>query len=158
MLYNDYEDYMRSVLGYCDTNCYNQFERFPYTNMNTYQAQYEMDNFNNCNTCNDNLEKMYPDIYKTLNPMVCEMCNNINQQITEEVLEKMIDEICKSEVLRESRQESRQGNSLFRDLIRILILNRLINQNRPPFRPGPGFVPGNPSFPPRPGKPPFRPM
>ena len=53
----------------------------------------------------------------------------------------------------------RRRNRLLRDLIRILILNRLIRPgrpNRPPFRPGPGGP--RPPFPNRPGmgpRPPF---
>ena len=49
-------------------------------------------------------------------------------------------------------QSSKRRNTLLRDLIRILILNRLLRPNRPPVRPRPNNMPGGPGpRPPRPG-------
>lgn len=116
MLYNGCEDYMRSVLGYSNTpdNLYqqynnnycnmqhinnqadqfqnlrrNQFNQYQYTSQyqNPYQMAYE--------TRKEyyNVEQMYPEVYRIINPMVCTMCQNNNQPITEELIEQMTDEI-----------------------------------------------------------------
>lgn len=231
MYYNVYEDYMKSVLGY------------PTSNQNTY------DNNCNCgmnynsyinsrNTDTSNIEQMYPEIYKLINPMVCRMCDNNTQPISEYLIEQMTDDIYdnvvnrveiqnvinvnigtremaedeamektklvnkiansnlsnnsnsltsrsssantgasmtntnisnnvqqknESQKLIEEREnrspQPRRRNTLLRDLIRILILNRLIRPQRPPmkppFRPGPGR-PGFP-YPGMPGGPAQRP-
>ncbi len=193
MYYNDYEDYMRNVLGYSNTND------------NTY-----------CSSCN--VEQMYPEIYKIINPMVCRMCDNNTAPVTEYLIEHMTDEIydnvvtrvevqnvinlnigtreiddisktsapesrgdCKinktSSVSKNSSSNIKQNdlsntnnrsielderevrspqpirrNRLLRDLIRILILNRIIRPgrprpNRPPFIPGPGPIGPRPPMP-----------
>lgn len=237
MYYNDYEDYMRSVLGYSNTN------DNTYCGSCNYGMNYgEMDyNSNYRNTISvSNVEQMYPEIYKIINPMVCRICDNNTQPITEYMIEQMTDDIydnvvnrvevqniinlnistrknddilaTKKEENREDVKENRETrsglnknsnisstsvqnknninyvadlkqndttnintnrlneseeretrspyqrrNSLLRDLIRILVINRIIRngrpgQNRPPFRPGPGPRPGQqPGIPGRPG-------
>ena len=220
MYYNDYEDYMRNVLGYNNMrdNTYSYFNR---------------------DTSNSNIEQMYPEIYKIINPMVCRACDNNTQPISEYMVEQMTDDIYDNVVNRveiqnvinlnigttrdddmevvlnreednsrngsvnNNTQQNRSGasfsnnalnnssqnnslsktssnviaskvtesevretrsprrrNTLLRDLIRILILNRLIRPgrpNRPPYRPGPGGPmrprPGFPGMPPRPPMP-----
>ena len=220
MYYNDYEDYMRNVLGYNNMrdNTYSYFSR---------------------DTSNSNIEQMYPEIYKIINPMVCRACDNNTQPISEYMVEQMTDDIYDNVVNRveiqnvinlnigttrdddmevalnreednsrngsvnNNTQQNRSGvsfsnnalnnssqnnslgktssnaivskvtesevretrsprrrNTLLRDLIRILILNRLIRPgrpNRPPYRPGPGGPigprPGFPGMPPRPPMP-----
>ena len=85
MYYNDYEDYMRSVLGYNAAN----------TNSNMYSADYYMPNrmqavmptYQNESMgvqMQDNIEDLYPDIYKIVNPIVCRVCQNNNRPITNE--------------------------------------------------------------------------
>ena len=200
MYYNDYEDYMRSVLGYNAAN----------TSSNMYSADYYMPNrmqavmptYQNESMgvqMQDNIEDLYPHIYKIVNPIVCRVCQNNNRPITNEVLEQMTMEVYNSieaddinivninietgdinnkeinnrhvdtkdvrdskisQEKKESRgkEENRQrrpNNPLLRDLIRILILNRLFGRfrpgNRPPVRPpfpGPG-MPGRPPMTPR---------
>lgn len=205
MYYNDYEDYMRSVLGYNSMNSnmpnmYNQDyymqNRMP-CQMGTYQ--------NDCvgNTMGDNVEDLYPDIYKIVNPLVCRVCQNNTKPITNDLIEQMISQVYsnikaddinivninvetgdvinkevnnRAQENRDSKSSKekldsrgsdenrnrRPNNPLLRDLIRILILNRLFgNQrpgNRPPMRPP---FPGGPGFPggqgPRPPMPPTRP-
>lgn len=192
MYYNDYEDYMRSVLGYngssmrpYDTNNYMQSRNQGM--MPTYQSE-----FSNVQL-QDNIEDLYPDIYKIIFPMVCKVCQNNTRPITNELVEQMTMEVYNnieaddiniininvgtrdvsskeqssnergtdvksSQDKMENRQteESRQrrpNNPLLRDLIRILILNRLLGgfrPGRPPFRP-PFPRPGMP------GRPPMRP-
>lgn len=168
MYYSNYEDYMRMVLGY------------PPENSNTY-SMYENNCYsmpiNNSNTMTNNIEEiesLYPEIYRTINPMVCQMCDNNTEPISKELVEQMTERIyttvegninttininvetnkkvenrnskepVKAEV-KETRQ--RMNNPLLRDLIRILILNRLLGGNRPPRPPFPGR-PGH-------GRPPF---
>lgn len=165
MLYNNYEEYMRNVLGhsYRPGNTYEQF------NYNYYDRY----DYNNCKNCNNisNIEQMYPDLYKIINPVVCDMCTRNNQPITEELIEQMTNNIYDKVVNRieiqnvinlniETREmnvgrdaKDKEGNRssisaprtrrnrMLQDLIRILILNEL-RSNRPPFRPGPGPIPG----------------
>lgn len=114
MLYNNYEEYMRNVLGHSYTpgNTYEQFD-------NNYYS-YDKFDHNNCHNCNpynncpncmnynftnrntqytnsyntpSNIEQMYPDLYKLINPMVCDMCDKNNQPITEDLVEQMINNI-----------------------------------------------------------------
>ena len=219
MYYNDYEDYMRNVLGYNNMrdNTYSYFNR---------------------DTSNSNIEQMYPEIYKIINPMVCRACDTNTQPISEYMVEQMTDDIYDNVVNRveiqnvinlnigttrdddmevvlnrkednsrngsvnNNTQQNRSGasfsnnalnnssqnnslsktssnaivskvtesevretrsprrrNTLLRDLIRILILNRLIRPgrpNRPPYRPGPGGpMRPRPGFPGMPARPPM---
>lgn len=177
MYENDYEEYMRSVLGYPNNNnTYHQHTSFPYRN-----------------TINEiNYDDLYPDIYKILKPMIKKICDNPNyRSITNETLEAMTTEIYNniesdinlvninittspnsSELTREAekskninnntrntvnankvssssnKEETRQccGNPTLRDLIKILILNQLLNNNanrppRPPVPPRPPIMP-----------------
>ena len=92
MYYNDYEDYMRSVLGYnsANSNMYNQEYYMPnrmQCNMGTYQ------NMNSCSQMQDNMEELYPDIYKIVNPIVCKVCQNNTKPITNDLLEQMVSEV-----------------------------------------------------------------
>ena len=185
MYYQNYEDYMRSVLGY------------PMENQNTYRMETIGEQFNN-NIMYRNtkeLEECYPEIYKMINPIVCEVCDR-NTNVTRNDIENMVEEvyqkvivnneitvrlnidnrsvdkeenrnnnvktnnsrIISNEPIRQTREvENRQrrpnNNQFLRDLIRILILNRLLGggQGRPP-RPRPPF-PGQerPPFPGGPG-------
>ena len=187
MYYNDYEDYMRSVLGYNNVNDHTYGNGYScggcYDNMN------QMNAFQSRNLLDSNVEQMYPEIYKVINPMVCRMCDSNNQPVTEYLIEQMTDDIYDNVVNRveiqniinlnietreidENTQKSsnnrsintkasktesnskvqeteeretrspqpRRRNKLLRDLIRILLLNRIFGNgrpNRPPFRPGP---------------------
>lgn len=199
MYYNDYEDYMRSVLGYNAAN----------TSSNMYSADYYMPNrmqavmptYQNESMgvqMQDNIEDLYPDIYKIVNPIVCRVCQNNNRPITNDLIEQMTTEVYNSieaddinivninietgdinnkeinnrhidtkdvrdskisQEKKESRgkEENRQrrpNNPLLRDLIRILLLNRIFGNQRPGPRP-----PMRPPFPGpgMPGRPPIRP-
>lgn len=159
-MYNsNYEEYMQNVLGY---NIRPQ---------NTYQMPeniYEMQRGSNYE--NMDLENLYPDIYRMLQPMVQKVCMRATGVINEEMISSMTDEIynAMTEETRETRdvkkssnevrtsnsqnvrrvEEPRQNNFLLRDLIRILIIKELLRRRpgRPPMRPGPNF-PGGPNFP-----------
>lgn len=82
MYYQNYEDYMRSVLGYPVLNTYDNYiiENRDYTV-----------NYQN----NSELESMYPEIYKKINPVVCEVCERSKEPITKEVIEYMVEEVYK---------------------------------------------------------------
>ena len=212
MYYQNYEDYMRQVLGY-PINDPNIYETYDYRNDQVFQDTYS---------------EYYPDIYRLVHPMVCKVCETNTQPITKELIEKMTDEVYmaiedtsttvnirvntpkteesrisnsninrnSSEEMRtaktrtertgkniannvenrevktnttsmtESREssavvETRNSNSTLRDLIKILILNRLLgNRPQPPRPPRPPFS-GGPGMPPRPtfpgGRPPMSP-
>lgn len=213
MYYQNYEDYMRQVLGY-PMNDPNIYETYDYRNDQVSQDTYS---------------EYYPDIYRLVHPMVCKVCETNTQPITKELIEKMTDEVYmaiedtsttvnirvntpkteesrisnsninrnSSEEMRtaktrtermgksiannvenrevktnntsmtESREssavvETRNSNSTLRDLIKILILNRLLGNRpqpprppRPPFSGGPGMPPPRPTFPG--GRPPMSP-
>lgn len=174
----DYEEYMRSVLGY------NQIPNNMYTN--SYDDYYfDTQYLNNRNTTaktnvnTDLIESMYPEIYRIIYPMVCKVCTqNSQMEITRDLVDSMTEEVYSNvegeerqssinEAVRpvlkngdvrnpnakeqEFRGETRQRNFLMRDLIRILILRELLK--RRPMRP-----PMPPPRPPRPPMPPFRPF
>jgi hypothetical protein len=166
MYYQNYEDYMRTVLGYPNNNAVNS----------TYENEYYPQ------PSNENLEELYPEIYKILNPMVIKCCQRINNRpITNSLLDEMSEEIYRnieSEIdikfeleskprtelrngdvvnpnAKTEEKETRQRNYLMQDLIRILLLNYLFNRRpnipppgRPPFPPqgGPGFPPQFPGM------------
>ena len=174
----DYEEYMRSVLGY------NQIPNNMYTNSYDdyyFDTQY-LNNRNttaNTNLNTDLIESMYPEIYRIIYPMVCKVCTqNSQMEITRDLVDSMTEEVYSNvegeerqsqinEAVRpvlkngdvrnpnakeqEFRGETRQRNFLMRDLIRILILRELLR--RRPMRP-----PMPPPRPPRPPMPPFRPF
>lgn len=159
-MYNsNYEEYMQNVLGY---NIRPQ---------NTYQMPeniYEMQRGSSYE--NMDLENLYPDIYRMIQPMVQKVCMRATGVINEEIIRSMTDEVynamteetrevkdvkkSSNEVRTNSSQnvrkveEPRQNNFLLRDLIRILIIKELLRRRpgRPPMRPGPNF-PGGPNFP-----------
>ncbi len=195
MYYQNYEDYMRSVLGYPIETTYDNY----IIQSRDYNVNYQN---------NSELESMYPEIYKKINPVVCEVCERSKTPITKELIENMTEEVyqrveinneiwlkinvdenitqkeiqnrttnAKTNSVRnvsemesvrqvgqtENRQR-RPNNPLLRDLIRILILNRILGggfPNRPPHPrpPRPPFPgPGRPPFPGGPGGRPPRPQ
>lgn len=77
MYYQNYEDYMRQVLGY-PMNDPNIYETYDYRNDSIYQ-----DTYSEC----------YPEIYHLVYPMVCKACETNTQPITRELVEKMTDEV-----------------------------------------------------------------
>ena len=178
---NNYEEYIRSILGYPSRTNFDQNVMY-----NTgYQEPTQI------NTRND-LEEFYPEIYKIVNPMVCKVCEANTKPITKELLEQMTEEIYlniesdpskyisqvvnvkvnlpnqeekrqnninspkvttlkkENRVEEKTRTENRQmlRNNTLRDLIKILILNRLLGGNMRPPRPRPR--PPRPPFPMRP--------
>ena len=178
MDYQNYEEYMRSVLGYS-----------PYVDRNYTYTNSQEDMYNNYVNMpatpnmqpTQDLTEFYPEIYKIIYPMVCKACNmNSNREVTKDLLEQMTDEIYRNVEPEEQQtslradvqlkngdvinpnakepeqqtRETRQNNFLLRDLIRILLLREWGKPTRPPVRPP--FPPGGgrPPMGPGPGMPP----
>lgn len=108
MYYNDYEEYMRDVLGYNSIqpnihkeNYYaSQMGMLNQLNQTTQQNQVNQMHSNfiprnlNTNTFfKSNIEDLYPDIYKVVNPVISKICKKNTKPITEDVLEDMVTEV-----------------------------------------------------------------
>lgn len=138
MNYQSYDDYMRSILGCPNINCTDMCMNY----QNMYQTS-------------DDLERMYPDTYRIVYPMVVSACNMVTMPVTEEMIDRMTDDIYDRaandsrinidiNIEIESREESndrqisdesrqrrpRRRNRFFRDLIRILLLRELLGRRR----------------------------
>lgn len=157
MNYQNYEDYMRQVLGYS-----------PYSGNNYTYTNEQEDIYNYSNEFiptekTQDLTQFYPEIYKIMYPMICKVCNiNSNKELTEELLNKMVDEIYNNmepeqdekiqsrnlpplkngdvrnpnaKETENSIKNTRQTNFLLRDLIKILILREWGRSVRHPIRP-----------------------
>lgn len=87
MYYQNYEDYMRSILGY------------PLQEQRIYETTYtDYSNMNNeypvqLPKYSNQIMELYPEIYKIVNPMVCKMCEANTKPICRELIEQMTDEI-----------------------------------------------------------------
>lgn len=169
MDYQNYDDYMRNVLGFSNMGC----QSCPNMYMNTpcsFQAMGTQPTFQgmpmqtqfqsmNLNQSCDDLERMYPDTYRVIHPMVVSACNNVRMPVTEDMLDQMTNDIYDRaemddrinvdiNITVETRDEenSRQGldesrqrmpqrrprrrNRFLRDLIRILLIRELIGRRR----------------------------
>lgn len=152
MNYTSYDEYMRSVLGYPDMRM----------NMNSnINMMNQCDNFN---PYSDDLERMYPEVYRVVHPMVCRACDNVTMPVTEDMLDSMTDDIydrveadgrinievtveaefrdtesnsSESRQMSRPRPRPRRRNRFLRDLIRILLIRELLGRRRQrfPFRP-----------------------
>lgn len=176
-MYNEYENYMRSILGYPN---YQEEEMsstyFPYRDNRDFVDESKYEN-------------MYPEIYRILKPMIKKICESrMSSEITEDLIESMTDEIymsVESEIdvvnvnvtteneYSRSNNQGRSGNNvkmgveskenekraccsnpMLKDLIKILLLNQIINNKPPrPNRPRPHFPP---QYGPWQGRPPYR--
>ncbi len=171
----NYEEYMRSVLGYSTCGCGNIYN-------NTYDYGYDLNqdfNFNpsvptnqiSRQNTNFNLTDFYPETYKMLNPMVCKVCEkNLNKEMTSNLLEEMTNEIYNNfesndrleqnqkQILKngdvrnpnvkepENISETRHRNYLLRDLIKILILNNWKTNLQMPVEMSIHYNNGNPYY------------
>lgn len=147
MNYQSYDDYMRSVLGYPSMNC-------PNMGMNMQTPYQDM------NQACDDLERMYPDTYRIVYPMVVSACDMVTMPVTEEMVDRMTDDIYDRaasdsrisidiniglesredsndrQISNQSMQRRPRRNRFFRDLIRILLLRELLRRRRRfPMRP-----------------------
>ena len=92
MYYQNYEDYMRQVLGY-PINDPNIYESYDYRNSETYEDTYSSRNQVMSNLSEEEIRDCYPEIYNLVYPMVCKVCDTNTQPITRELIEKMTDEV-----------------------------------------------------------------
>ena len=193
MYYQNYEDYMRQVLGY-PINDPNIYETYDYRNENTYLLNQVQNNLTEAE-----IKALYPDSYNVIYPLVCRACETNNEPISKSVVDKMTDDVYKlvernetvvnikietqnresnqvsarqetkreltpkrTPIKTENRETRQSNNPLLRDLIKILILQRLLGggviappRPIPPRPPFPPVVPGRPPFPG--GRPPYGP-
>lgn len=193
MYYQNYEDYMRQVLGY-PINDPNIYETYDYRNENTYLSNQVQNNLTEAE-----IKALYPDSYNVIYPLVCRACETNNEPISKSVVDKMTDDIYKlvernetvvnikietqnresnqvsarqetkreltpkrTPIKTENRETRQSNNPLLRDLIKILILQRLLGGGviapPRPIPPRPPFPPVGPGRPPFPGgRPPYGP-
>lgn len=85
MYYQNYEDYMRNILGYSVNNNYNMIDN--YSNAVYDEYLYNMPRYSS------EILDLYPEIYKIVNPMVCKICDSNTKPITKELVDKMTEEI-----------------------------------------------------------------
>ncbi len=156
-MYNSYEEYMKNVLGVnVQNNTYRESEDNYYSAMNINQNMQEVN-------------KLYPEIYSLIYPMVQKVCSRRNgTDITEEGISQMVEEIysviepgddiienntpqkngdVRNPRAKETRRPPSKNNYLLKDLIRILILRELLSGGGGsggnfPGRPGPRPRPG----------------
>ncbi len=140
-MYNSYEEYMQSVLGYNSPNTYRETENnYYYDTMRVNQNMQEVNN-------------LYPEIYGIVYPVVQKVCSrrgflNINEEQINQMVEEVYsvveadeeedtrDNIKNGDVKNPRAKETRRPprrNFLLRDLIRILIIRELLG--RPGFGP-----------------------
>ena len=185
MYYQNYEDYMRQVLGY-PINDPNIYETYDYRNENTYLSNQVQNNLTEAE-----IKNLYPDSYNVIYPLVCKACEANNEPISKSVVDKMTDDVYKlvernetvvnikietqnrensqvsarqemkreltpkrTSIKTENRETRQLNNPLLRDLIRILILQRLFGggiiappRPMPPRPPFPPVGRGRPPFP-----------
>ncbi len=157
-MYNNYEEYMQSMLGYnAPNNTYREANNYYYDTMKVNQNMQEVNS-------------LYPEIYGIVYPVVQKVCSRMNlYNMSKEYIDQMVDEVYNvvesNEEIEETRETSKNGdvknpriketrrprpnNYLLRDLIRILVIRELLSGGRLGFNQGP--MPG-PGMPPRPGE------
>jgi len=160
MYYQDYEDYMRSVLGYPSNNMQDTYANNDYYRLSMSMQPVEEMEIEN--------EDLYPEIYRIVNPMVCKACDEARgREITEDLANEITNniyiniegnevnqtrEVKNGDVpnpnAKQETRQSRVNNPLLRDLIKILVLRRLFERRRPrppmrPPMPRPPFPGGN---------------
>ena len=86
MYNNVYQEYINNMMGTMPRNEMD-FQNNPSMNLNTYG------NFQNQNPTNMELEKLYPDLYKLLYPMIQAACMRNTKPITAETIDEMVNVI-----------------------------------------------------------------
>ena len=128
-MYNSqlYDDYIKSILGY------------PTQNDNVYPSNiyYEMYDSTYRHQKNEELENLYPEIYKIVYPMIRKVCMSNNEApLTREIIENMVDEIYLSveyEKVENMEKDRKFKNRDLRDLIKILIIRELLKNKKQNF-------------------------
>lgn len=176
-MYNQsYDDYMRSVLGYSNSDGYRMDNMNPMVmtnmhnmnnmginsmNMNT-MGNMSMNNMGINMSNDDDIERLYPEVYRVVYPMVCSSCDRMQfpgTTINDEMVTRMTNDIYdqveadgrikievnvttevretsnnSSDSSIETRQRRRPRNRFLNDLIRILLLRELSRRRRFPGR------------------------
>lgn len=106
MFNNVYQEYINNMLG---TNPnYNRIENLNFENtINTNQI------FQN-QVSSENLEKLYPEIYKLLYPMIQHACMKNTSQLSESTINAMVEEIYSNFVANPGTEEDFNSNNEFR--------------------------------------------
>ncbi len=88
MYYQNYEDYMRNILGYSvrEQNQFSDTYR-EYPSIVNYDYSAQLPRYSS------EILDLYPEIYKIVNPMVCKVCETNTKPISRELIEQMVDEI-----------------------------------------------------------------
>ena len=151
-MYNYYDDYIRSILGY--NNMQNQ------TTTNIAAT-------NSLSVPDEEIEGCYPEIYKVVYPMIRSRCQRNTKPVTKELIEEMTGEIYqaiegevfmteenieqnrgenKNKIIADEKQINRKEsdvqnrelrNSGLQDLIKILLIRELLRRPHRPPMPGP---------------------
>ena len=166
-MYNqDYEDYMRNVLGYTPNYQENTYRDLGANGNNYY---FYNNDFFQQPVNSARYENMYPEIYRKIQPLIIQEINANTRNITEDIIDEMVDRVYEqistmrgdTEIIQEKvetkninssnttktvKEEVRENrgdrsNNFLRDLIKILLLKEVII--RPPRPPRPCFGPGN---------------
>ena len=154
-MYNSYEEYMQNVLGYNTQGTYRENENYYYDVARVNQNMQEVN-------------KLYPEIYSIVYPVVQKVCTRRNLSgITEEQISQMVEEVynviepgddvvetsttprngdVKNPRAKETRRPPSKNNYLLRDLIRILIIRELLQGGGRPFDYQGGMGPGRPGM------------
>ena len=150
-MYNYYDDYIRSILGY--NNLQNQ------TSINTAT--------NNLSVSDEEIEGCYPEIYKVVYPMIRSRCQRNTKPVTKELIEEITEEIYqalegeaflaeesvqknrgenKNKIIADEKQINRKESNVqnrelrnrgLQDLIKILLIRELLRRPYRPPMPGP---------------------
>ena len=182
-----YEDYMQDFFNYPMNNYQNTYDQNPEFyqygyNLNRnqygydYNPYYSNSNYQKRGISNNEIEELYPEIYKVIYPMVKKVCANNYRTVTSESIEQMVEEVYsnveanngielnitlnnevrgekgnKTDVKKEDRAYGKNSGLL--DIIKILVLREILGNQcrRPNCRPEP-----RPPFHPYPPRPPFR--
>lgn len=87
MYNNVYQDYINTMLGRTS------IETFNFDNINNQNKRNSYYRFPSNNNSQNDLTKLYPEIYKLLNPMIQSACMRYTSPLTKEALDKMVDDI-----------------------------------------------------------------
>lgn len=184
-----YEDYMQNFWNYPSEgyqNIQNTYEQYPENcqygcNMNrniygydyNYPPYFQNRGYQNRGISENEIEELYPEIYKVVYPMVKKICNNNSRMITNDLIEEMTEEVYNSveanngvelnitlnnnvrgektntqDTKQENRDRGRNNNLM--DIIKILILRELVGRPCNGHNCRPGSRPPTQPYPPRP--------
>lgn len=175
MLREDYSPYQNTYEPLSRNTYYNQIEDY---NQFNYSYPYNYVKNSTSRNLSEDIENLYPDIYRLIYPMIKKACRQNMPHVTEDTLDEITNDIYNnieaeniinlniditngknenktiSNIKKNNtkEQENRHINNSLRDLIKILLIRELIGKNnydRPP-RP---YFPGHMSFSPRPPMP-----